>query len=99
MPNEFFCDNYFNKCEFSEYRKYPTVRSAPYDSQSESIERGTSLGYFRLVMKKTKICIKYQAENTEPWHIYAGMPFSILFIWQTKSLKLTYAHCNKGASS
>ena len=95
VPSEFFCVDYFNKCEFSEYRKYPTVRSAPYGSQSESIKRGTSLGYFRLVMKKTKICIKYQAENTEPWHIYAGFLFIIL-MFHVKHLLLyqinTYFH-------
>ena len=54
VPSEFFCVDYFNKCEFSEYRKYPTVRSAPYGSQSESIKRGTSLRTFLIAYEKNE---------------------------------------------
>ena len=48
MLSEFILRHDFNKCEFSDYRKYPTVRSAPYDELCSSIKRGHKFGIFSI---------------------------------------------------
>ena len=64
MSKRIFCDGRFNKCEFSEYQKCRTVRSAPHDEHRSSIKRGTSLRTFLIAYEENEDLYKMGSKTS-----------------------------------